>query len=376
MKRRILAFGLVVLVLTSSVAFAASDFTVTIPGSIETPEKTVTVEGDSYTISSVARVEKGDTLSVETNGPTDEEYRVYVHGVKDGTRQVQDTKFVAADDDGTVSFDTTKFAPGSYSVSIYDADTGRYYSPNPVVVPAFETNVVLTEIVTVDREFNVNVSTNRIESGPSISSVELVFTQGETTKRVDASESDGNYTASVSLSESGDWDVYAAVKGTEDAPRGEKELIGISDPIEMSVQAESATTTTTTTTTAPTMTSTSSSPPSTNSGTGGNDGDNNGGEETTEPKTPTTSQSSTTEAPSTSTSTPSSTSPTTSPSNTGTQLTPTDNPETSTIAPSTSEVIEPNTRTTDDSSSGGSAGGLPLALVALLATIGLLLRDY
>lgn len=372
MKRRTLAVGLGVLLVASSVAFGAADYTVSIPGSIETPEKTVTVEGDSFTISSIARVEKGATLSVETTGPSGESYYVYVHGVEDGSRRVQDTDFVPADDDGTVSFNTTEFTPGSYSVSIYNADTGQYYSPHPVVVPAFETGVVAPEFATVNNDFEVAVSTERIESGPSISGVELVFTQAENTKRVDASETDGEYTASVSLTNTGDWSVYAVVKGTEDAPRGEQELIGISDPVQVVVESESTTPTTTTST-------------SSNNGDSGGDGDTGGdgeGEATeTSTKDPTTTPNSGTtgEAPTTVTTTagpePTTTSTSEGPPTSTTEQPPQDNgSEPSTVSPSTSDVIEPNTDTNNDSSNG-VVGETALVLLALLGTVGLLVRD-
>jgi hypothetical protein len=363
MKSRSLTAVLGVLLLTSSIVVGAADFTVSIPESIETPEKTVTIEGDSYTISSIARVEKGTMLSVDTSGPNDEEYRVYVHGAEDGSRQVQDTKFVAADDDGSVSFDTSEFSPGSYSVSIYHADTGKYYSPHPVVVPAFETSVTTPGTVTSDRSFEVNVSTDRIETGPSISSVELVFMQDETVNRVEATKSDGEYTATVTLSKTGDWEMYAAVRGTEDAPQGGKELIGISDPVEVAVESQTTTTTTTTST----------------SGGGGGDA----GSDTTETTKSTTESSTATTTPSTSTDRDSSTTSTTSETSTATTT------ETSTTTavqstsptasmttapPSTSEVIEPNT-TENTGTSNGEAGSVPLALLALLASAVLLLRE-
>ncbi|MDL0119413.1 hypothetical protein PNQ29_06675 [Halobacterium salinarum] len=362
MNRRTLVVLFGALLLTTGAALGAAGFDTSIPGSIDTPEKTVQIEGSSYTISSVARVEKGETLSVETTAPDDEEYRVYVHGIKDGSQKVQDRKFVTPDDDRSVTFETGEFTPGSYSVSIYDADTGEYYSPHPVVVPAFETNLAIQNTVTEDQAFNASVSTTQIESGSSISGVELVFAQGDTTKRVDAPKSNGTYTASVSLSKTGDWDVYGAVKGEEDALQGEKELIGISDPTQIEVSDDTPTTT-------PTATPTTSS----NQGGGGSVDTEPAQSETT---TTTTQVENTTQGRVPTVTTSPDLEPTTgSTTNTASQSTQDNKTDTTqTTTSSTSGVIEPNTDSPDDSSNG-VAGGIPLILLALLATAGLVLRE-
>jgi hypothetical protein len=362
--RRAAVLGAVVLVVVAGGALAAPDYTVSIPGSIDTPDRTVSVEGDSYTISSIARVEKGQTLRVETSGPDGESYRVYVHGVDNGTQTVQDTKFVGAEADGTVTFDTSEFSPGSYTVSIYDSDSGDYHSPHPVVVPAFEVSVDAPESATVDNSFDVTVSTERIESGPSIRNVELVFSNGDNTKRVAATESDGEYEASVSLSKTGDWDVYAAVSSNEEALRGEYELVGISDPVSISV--EDAQTTTSTTTTA---TSTAATTTSGDGGTGG------GGSQSTASTTSRTTATTSSTEPSTTTTTQRSTTTHSEQSTTATDSGDNTTGTDSSTAESTSSVLEPNEQsTTSSNTSNGVAGGVPFALVALLASLLLLLR--
>jgi hypothetical protein len=366
--RRVAVLGAIVLVVVAGGALAAPDYTVSIPGSIDTPDRNVSVEGDSYTISSIARVEKGQTLRVETSGPDGESYRVYVHGVDNGTQTVQDTKFVGAEADGTVTFDTSEFSPGSYTVSIYDSDSGDYHSPHPVVVPAFEVSVDAPASPTVDESFDVTVSTERVESGPSIRNVELVFSNGDDTKRVAATASNGDYEASVTLSKTGDWDVYAAVSSNEEALRGEYELVGISDPVSVAVESQQTTTTTTTSTTTTTTTSSTG-------GTGGTGGGGGGADTTT---TTTTSSTTSTTATTTEVSTTTRTSTTATKSTDSTTSTTVSATTTTSVAStSSSSVIEPNessSTTPSSGSSNGVVGTVPLALLALLSAVALLIR--
>jgi hypothetical protein len=358
MRRVIVVVGCCLLLASAGVAAIGSqdgDFTVDIPGSIDTPERTVTVEGSTYTVSSIARVQQGDQLEVQTDGPDGEGYRVYIHAVDNGSRSVYDTKYVFEDQDGTVTFDTSEFETGSYVVSVYHE--GTYYDPQPLVVPAYEVAVSAPDTVPDEGTQNISVSLTELVSGETVDSVEIVISNEDSTTRVTTTEENGTYVGEVSLDplSPGTYQMHAVAYSPESTPGGANEVIGISDESSLTVEANQQATTTTdssggtgdsstssTTTTTSTTDTTSTSTPT---------------------PTPTSTTPETTANTQTTTTTPKSTTDTTS------QATPTT--QTSTTE---SSVITPGTDTTStpDDTSNGEAGGVPLALLALLATIALL----
>jgi len=324
-----------------------SSFTVTIPNSIDTPEQTVTVDGSTYTVSSIARVNQGNTLHVETDGPPDETYRVYIHANDDGSQTTYDTKFVDTDEDGDLSWDTSNFDAGSYMVSIYH--DGTYHDPQPLVIPAYETTLTGPDSISKAESAEFSVELSEVVSGKPVENVEVVVANDSSTERLDASKADESYVAGLPSNAltTGEYQVHAVVYSPEDAPRGGSEVIGISDPATLTIESGDQPTTTTS--------------------------DESGG------NNPSTSTTVTTATATPSTSSTTSTQPTDS-TTIPTQSTTTSMNETAktTGQPSTTDsVITPasTTPTDDTSSTNGVAGEFPLVLIALLAAIALLVRD-
>jgi len=327
-------------------------FTVAIADSIDTPSQEVTIDGDSYTVDSIARISQGEELTVRTDGPDDESYRVYIHSVEDGSRSVYDTKYVSADGSRSVSFDTSSFEAGSYVVSIYH--DGTYYDPHPLVIPAYDVTVSVPDSVAASGTLEISPTLTEVTGDETVDSVEVVVANDDTTRRLEATQSGESYVADLDLDSipTGDYQVHAVVYGTEATPGETNEVIGISDATGLTVEAESASTTSggtggSSTTSAPTESTTEATPTETTAGTMDRE---------------TSASSTTTQA-----TTPAST----------TESTPQSTTDTTDESPSSATVITPGTETspTTPSDSNGVVGGTPLYLLALLASIALLLRS-
>ncbi|MDL0137994.1 hypothetical protein PNP85_00495 [Halobacterium salinarum] len=315
---------------------------------METPEQTRTVEGTTYTVDSITRVNQGDSVNVQTTGPENESYQVYVYGNNNGQQDIIANKFVDIDDSGAVSFDTSGYEPGSYVVAIEGAK-----APQPFVVSAYDVSVSSPDSAPATGTTELSVSLTETTGDTSVHGVEIAVFTEDTVERVDTTKTDGSYVGELDLSSlsEGDYQVQAVVYSPEAAPQGEQEVIGISDPTTLTIESAPQTTT-----------------PS-NGGGGGGGGGAPAGTATT---TSTSSQNQTT---TTATQTTGEATPTTEPSETTSQSQTTSPATASPTATTQADVITPNTGTVEPTtSSNGVVGATPLLLLALLATIALLIR--
>ncbi|ELZ82769.1 cell surface glycoprotein [Haloferax elongans ATCC BAA-1513] len=237
--RLLVSSVLIVALLCGGVAptvLGATDYSISTANDIDTPNRTVTIEGDEYEVSSVGQVDKNDTLTVNTESPSGTDYDIYIYN---GDRDIVDTSPV--DDDGSATFDTTYFGnPGSYLAAIY-AD-GNIERIQPIVVSAYRVSADLPDQTTVGEGVTVDVSLSKITEIPDPHSVEVVVAQNDSVvSRVDASETDSlAYEASLSSDlDEGTYDVYAVVRN-ETTVKGKHELIGISGTQSLTVEKSSS----------------------------------------------------------------------------------------------------------------------------------------
>ncbi|TKX47250.1 hypothetical protein EXE41_06405 [Halorubrum sp. SD690R] len=307
---RTLLIGLLIGCLVAGGAVSAADRAVTVDDAMEIPGRTVTVGGESYQVSSLARVPRGESLRARTSGVDETGYRVYLHDAR-GT--VVDQGYVAPSGDGTVVFDTSTYEAGSYVLSLYH--DGTYADPLPVVVPAYDVSVdTPAPGLDGDDTDTVSVELAEREPGHAVRGVTLVVSNATATWRYPASRVDGEYV--VGLNETGlaagTYSVYAVVTNGNDAPGPTDEVIGISDSSQFDVERGSS---------------------------GTEEGESSGIDDETRTENATPS----------------------------TNATPTDESEPTVISPDLSANKTAGETVTDD-----EAGGTPLALLSLAAIIGFL----
>lgn len=368
---------------TASVA-QSDDYEISIDGSITVPERTVTVDGDSYTVDALATREPGDQLTVDVDAPAGQEYDLYLYN-----RQVQIEQTEPMNGSGTAEFVTDDLRPSTYFVAVYL--DGKIQKIHPLVISGYDLSTDAPSTATRGETVNVSVDVTRTDERMSDPPrrIQVILGNQTASLRVNASEQDGTYVAQVpteSLSP-GEYATYSVVRGENETEGGEKEVLGVSARQDLTVESTSTPT--------PTPTDTSDDSDSTNGGSSGEDstGDSGGstggggstGDSTTATATPTAtptpSNATATSTPtSTSTSTPTVTPTSASPTATETLHPPTVTP-TPTVSPTPTEedVITPATTTSDDpgtmTTSDGQPGfGAVAGAVALLAGSLLLTR--
>lgn len=340
-------------------ATVQNGYSLTISGSIETAERTVTVDSSQYTVDSIARVQQGTALNIESSGPAGESYDIYIYTVENGSQKIFNTKYIPADSNGNISIDTSSYSAGSYVVTVYK--DGTYYDPHPMVIPAYAVDLSAPGTITTAESGQLSASVTEVAPNKTIGSVEFVVSNKDTTSYLEATQSNNQYTHTLDGGSfaPGEYNVYAVVYSPESAPGPKNEVIGISDRTSITIENPSTSTSTTTTNN---QHSSTSPPTSTNEETAT--------EATTTRTTVPTTDATTTVQSSTTTSHPTSSTQTTEP--------PT-NPQT-TLQQSTTKmdsVITPGSSTAEPSppsSSNGVVGETPLVLLALLAVTALFIR--
>ncbi|MFC6723297.1 hypothetical protein ACFQE1_02580 [Halobium palmae] len=205
----------------------SSDYDITIESSIDTPDTTITVDGEEYPVSSVGRVAAGDSMRIESSAPSGAEYDIYLYN---SNGEIADTA-----DGPAWTVDTSNFDPGSYVAVLYS--DGEFKAVQPVVFSPFEIEMDVPNSIDSSAETEVTIEPTEITDADDISVVEVVFTNDETTRRINATEAeDGTYTATLPTDvPAGEYRIYSTIRG-EERYNERNELLGISDSQEVAVE--------------------------------------------------------------------------------------------------------------------------------------------
>lgn len=238
MSRRVLLCALLLvcsLPVASMAQTADNGFEITTDSSIETPERMVTVDGDEYQVTSIARMDPDGSLTLSVTAPSDTSYNLLLY---DNDRQIVATNSETGETSWTLS--GSDYSSGSYVVAIY-AD-GEYKAVQPIVVSGYEVTISAPETITEGADLKPTIEVSSLGDPDDISSVEVILMNDDTSRRLDATESDEEtYTASLPTSVSpGDYRIYATVQGNE-GYQGQAELLGISDRHAITIEEESTT---------------------------------------------------------------------------------------------------------------------------------------
>lgn len=239
MRQSTLSLLLVILIATpvSVVAQQTSDgYEIQAEPSIDTPESMVSLSGAEYEMSSIGRAHAGESLTISTSVRSNVAYDLYLF---DSERRIIATH--AMEGDGTWTIDTSSYDPGSYVVAIYGTD-GQFKDIQPLVIADYRASLQAPSTVSPSSPMAIEVRTAPITGSQDISSVEVVLSNGDVTRRVEATKSsEGTYTAQVTTDvPPGEYGIYAVVRG-ESAYQGRKEPIGISDRSRISIVSQDTT---------------------------------------------------------------------------------------------------------------------------------------
>ncbi|WP_256546734.1 hypothetical protein [Halobellus inordinatus] len=344
---------LVVLGLTTvPVAFAAEEYSIHASESVDTEQRTVTVDGEEHQIRSVARVAVNNDLTANVEAP---EGKTVPVEVRNSDREI----FTRTEQtgSGTVSVDTSSADPGSYVLVLWNENGYEVEDVQPLVVAGWDASLSAPTAVEQGESLSATVTIDELTAMPEPESVEVVFTHEDSVvSRVDAEKTaDGEYEATLdSDRDLGTYRVYANVRNTTTVD-GRHEVVGVTDSHTIEIKS------TTTTETPGEQTETETG--STGSGGGGS-----------QPAATTTTSSETTTATHSTTSTTTSPATTAEPTSNASTTVTADSTAAATTAPENSGVITassptPTTTPTSTPGLGIVAGFVALASFVLLTRV-------
>jgi hypothetical protein len=213
----------------AAIGTASEHYDVNSAGSIDVPDRTVTLNGQDFEIESVGYVTPGQTIEATTEAPDEKDYILYLYDNK-----VERVDFSQMTGDDSASFPTDDLDPGSYVLAVR-ADR-EYKVIQPVVVAGYEPTVDVSGEVTPGEPFTVEVDPDaeEYENAPDIDSITVVRTEDdEAVEEVEATPVDGSDTYEAELTapdEEGEVRLLTTVLGEESiAFTSEQEILAIDD---------------------------------------------------------------------------------------------------------------------------------------------------
>jgi len=206
-------------------------YEISVEDSLETPERTVTLAGDEYTINSVAAQNRGEQINVIVTAPDDSEVSVDLYN--DDQRLVDNRK---SEGDGIVSFQTDSMDYGTYSLALFDGD--EYVDVVPVVINGYEIETQYDDSVEPEGSvsFSATVSETLADTDPNNIRV-VVWNDDNTVDKTLDHDTGAVYEQNFSVDQQGKYDVYVVVEGDERIG-GEPVMLAVTDEGMLTVDQE------------------------------------------------------------------------------------------------------------------------------------------
>jgi hypothetical protein len=235
----------------------SDEYSMSAPGEVEIPARSLTVDSEDYTVRAVGRVGPGDTIRVDVSAPDDAEYSVYLYNKN---LDIEQTDRMSGS--GRATFSTEFLSPGSYLAAVYDGEILDVY---PVVVEGYRVTADAPDAASGEFDVNVSVADGALTDEPP--QVQVVLGDDERSVRVTASRvADGEYTATVPTDrfDPDTYALYGVVRGEDTTEGGDQVILAVSDRHEVEVTE--------------TLTSTPTTEPSDDGSNGGDGGSDGGGQ--------------------------------------------------------------------------------------------------
>lgn len=207
-------------------------YDLSVAGSVDTPDRTIPVDGHQFTVTEVASVAPNGTLAVDVAAPDDGEYELLLY---DSDRRIVTS--VDAHANGSHEIQTDGLEPGSYLLVLRDDEVRAVH---PVVVDGYAVDVDAPDAAQTGTSTRVVVSVDGVQSSGEPHRVTVVASNGEeTVSAVAEREADGRYVAALDLADvpPGEYAVLASVHGEEEV-HGRQEPLGLSEERALEVTTE------------------------------------------------------------------------------------------------------------------------------------------
>ncbi|SMP13004.1 hypothetical protein [Halobellus salinus] len=219
----LVAVSLLLTAVTSPVV-ADTEYEISVEGSVDTPTRTVELEGATYNVSAIGKAQSGESIDVSVQAPDpDQDYNVYLYN---SDRQIVEGESGEGND--TVTFDLTDLDAGTYVFAVQERGANQVI--HPFVIKGFDTTIDAPASATVGDDVTVDVTTDRLSDNATNDRVEVVIAGDDQLTRTTATGSDDTFTATVDTGglDPGSYRVYANIRG-EEVVFDERVIFGVSD---------------------------------------------------------------------------------------------------------------------------------------------------
>jgi hypothetical protein len=219
--------GIVAPIAFAPTASAGATYGLATTHEVDTPDRTVTVDGEEYLVDAVGRVDVGETMAVDVTAAADEPVDVYLYNSDRDILAVR-----SETGNGSVTFETADRAPGSYVLTLVN-ESGTVEAILPVVVAGWDTSLAVPD-ATEESSVTATVSIDPLVTMPRPESVTVVVSRnGSIVDQYDADRTgDGQYAVDLPADHaSEEHTAYAAVRNVTTV-EGRHELVGLSETYE------------------------------------------------------------------------------------------------------------------------------------------------
>lgn len=199
-------------------------YTITIEnGEVDVPERTVSVAGQEFTVSSIAPITPGEEINYQISASEDEPYRVVLYSDE---KRIE--AFNPKGDQPT--FGTDNLDPGTYAMAV---ETGEIETIQPVVITSYETTLSVPSETDMGDAVSAEISIDEHTSvdRETVETVQVVIANGSINEAHTAEQTaDGEYVADFDVEYTpGEYRVYAVVRGNGTVENGRADVIGMSE---------------------------------------------------------------------------------------------------------------------------------------------------
>ncbi|QLG27363.1 hypothetical protein HUG10_07295 [Halorarum halophilum] len=211
------------------IASGDSQYEITVDTEIDTPERTITIEGQSYTVASMGKAPTEGELTFDVDTPGVDRYSVHLYN---SDRQIVES--TRETEDGTVSFDTSGYTSGSYVLVV--SVNGVQQVIQPVVITDYEIDVDAPTDVTAGSSFTLEAMLSGSSTTPE--HVAVTLSNGTWDTQFTASEDGGAYVADIpGTLAAGEYSMYVTTHSDNEF-NGQKEVTGLSSVSIITVNAD------------------------------------------------------------------------------------------------------------------------------------------
>ncbi len=213
----------------------STEYSVDITDSVDIPAQTVETEWGEATITEVGKEEAQNYLELSTDAPENESYAIRI---VDSEQRNLKSEFVSGGDvENRELF--LDYTPGTYVVALTQDGGDTAVEVEPFVVKGYTLDQSVSDVTKGDT-ITVTIELTKINDRASDpQAVNVTLYDSGVTRVAEATKTDANsYRANFSTDElsTGSYDIYAGVEG-ENNVYNFPELIGISDPISVTVES-------------------------------------------------------------------------------------------------------------------------------------------